>query len=62
MFLGINKKMKTYRNLTPGGLYFQLSLSKEGICCIIVYDIIDCELKVRYFSNSNEALRFINNL
>ena len=53
--------MKTYRNFTPGGLYFHLSLC-DGVCCVLVYDILDCELKIRYFNNSNKALRFINNL
>lgn len=58
----LNMFMKTYKNFTPSGLYFHLSLSNEGVCCVIVYDIIDCELKLRYFTNSNSALRFINNL
>lgn len=54
--------MTTYKNFTPSGLYFQLSRSDEGIVCIIVYDVLDCELKIRYFTNRNKALRFINNL
>lgn len=57
----LNIIMKTYRNFTPGGLYFHLSLC-DGVCCVLVYDILDCELKIRYFNNSNKALRFINNL
>jgi len=54
--------MKRYRNFTPHGLYFHLSQSDKGVVCIIVYDIIDCEVKVRFFNNKNRALRFINNL
>lgn len=58
----INNTMKTYKNLTPSGLHFHLSLSDEGVCCIIVYDIFDCESQLHYFTNINKALRFINNL
>jgi hypothetical protein len=54
--------MKTYKNLTPSGLLFHLSLSDEGVCCIVVYDIFDCETQLQYFTNINKALRFINNL
>ena len=54
--------MKTYENFTPGGLYFHLSLSDDGVCCIIVRDIYDGDVTMRYFTNVNKALRFINNL
>lgn len=54
--------MITYKNFTPAGLYFQLSRSDDGVVCIVVYDFFDCELKLRYFTNGNQALRFINNL
>jgi hypothetical protein len=54
--------MKRYKSFTPGGLYFHLSLSAEGVCCVVVYDLIDCDLQIKYFTNSNKALRFINNL
>ena len=58
----INIFVKTYYSQTPTGLDFQLSLSDSGVCCIVVYDIYDCELTMRYFTNVNKALRFINNL
>ena len=58
----INIFVKTYYSQTPAGLDFQLSLSDDGVCCIIVYDTYDCELVMRYFTNVNRALRFINNL
>ena len=54
--------MKRYNNLTPSGLHFHLSLSDEGVCCIIVHDIHYCEVTMRYFTNINKALRFVNNL
>jgi len=53
--------MKTYESVTPGGLHFHLSLH-EGVCIVMVRDIYDIELTVRYFTNVNKALRFINNL
>jgi len=53
--------MKTYKNITPGGLNFHLSLI-DGVCCMIVYDRYFCEYQIQYFTNINKALRFINNL
>ena len=58
----LNSLVKTYKNYTPSGLNFHLSLSDTGVCCIIVYDIYDNEARVRYFTDVNRALRFINNL
>ena len=57
----INTFMKTYKNITPGGLNFHLSLI-DGVCCMIVYDRFFCEYHMQYFTNVNKALRFINNL
>jgi len=54
--------VRRYQNLTPQGLNFHLSLSDRGVCCIIVYDVFDAKAQMRYFTNVNEALRFINNL
>ncbi len=54
--------MKNYRNFTPHGLYFQLSQSQQGVVCILIYDVLDCELKIRFFTDKNRALRYINNL
>jgi hypothetical protein len=62
MSLLINNFVKRYSNLTPMGLEFQLSLSDTGICCIMVRDIFDCTLEIRYFTKVNLALRYINNL
>jgi hypothetical protein len=58
----LNNDVKTYENFTPGGLRFHLSLSDAGVCCIIVYDIYDGDATIRYFTNVNKALRFVNNL
>ena len=57
----INTIMKTYKNFTPCGLNFHLSLI-EGVCCMIVYDRFFCEYHIQYFTNINKALCFINNL
>ena len=57
----INTIMKTYKNFTPCGLNFHLSLI-DGVCCMIVYDRFFCEYHMQYFTNINKALGFINNL
>ncbi len=57
----INIVVKTYDRITPDGLHFHLCLY-EGVCCVMVTDIYDQELTIRYFTNVNKALRFINNL
>lgn len=57
----LNISMRRYKAYTPGGLYFNLSWV-DGVCCIIVYDILDCEVQIRYFVDSTSALRYINNL
>jgi hypothetical protein len=57
----INTIMKTYKNFTPCGLNFHLSLI-DGVCCMIVYDRFFCEYHIQYFTNINKALCFINNL
>ena len=62
LHLQINTFVKTYKNITPSGLTFCLSLSDTGVCCIIVYDVFDCEAQLRYFTDINRAMRFINNL
>ena len=54
--------MKTYENFTPQGLHFHLSLSSAGVCYIFVRDLYDGDFKMKYFTNVNQALRFINNL
>ena len=54
--------MKTYESYTPQGLHFMLSLSDKGVCYIIVHDVYDVEVTMRYFTDINKALRFINNL
>lgn len=58
----INIIVRTYSNLTPQGLHFHLSLSETGVCCIIVTDLFVGECQIKYFTNVNKALRFINNL
>ena len=54
--------MRTYDSLTPSGLHFHLSLH-EGVCCVMVDDIYDnTYFEIKYFTNVNKALCFINNL
>ena len=61
VYWAINTIMKTYKNFTPSGLNFHLSLM-NGVCCMIVYDRFFCEYHMQYFTSVNKALRFINNL
>ena len=59
---GINILVKTYEHITPQGLYFHLCLY-EGVCCVMVQDVYDnTYFELKYFTNVNKALRFINNL
>jgi hypothetical protein len=60
--LTVNIRVKIYENLTPSGLYFHLSLD-NGVCYIAVFDIHDVMyFEMKYFTNVNSALRWINNL
>jgi hypothetical protein len=54
--------VKTYENLTPGGLHFRLSLSERGVLCVVVRDVYDLDVQVKFFTDVNKAMRFINNL
>ena len=60
-YRGINICVKTYDRTTPSGLHFHLCLY-EGVCCVMVTDIYDHDLTIRYFTDVNKALRFINNM
>jgi len=54
--------MRTYDNVTPSGLQFHLCLL-DGVCCIVVNDQYDSNyFEMKYFTNVNRALRWINNL
>ena len=53
--------MRTYENYTPSGLWFRLSLY-NGVCCIIVYDVFDCQTDVQFFTDINKAMRYVNNI
>jgi len=58
----INITVQIYENHTPSGLNFHLSLDR-GVCYIMVHDLYDtCYFEMRYFTNVNLALRWINNL
>ena len=58
----VNICVKTYKNQTPGGLCFHLSL-ENNVVYIVVYDIHDVTyFQMKYFTNVNSALRWINNL
>jgi len=60
-YRGINICVKTYDRTTPSGLHFHLCLY-EGVCCVMVTDIYDHDLTIKYFTDVNKALRFINNM
>jgi len=54
--------VRTYKNQTPSGLCFYLSL-ENNVVYIVVYDIHDVTyFQMKYFTNVNSALRWINNL
>ena len=54
--------VKIYENRTPSGLHFHLSLD-NGVCYIMVHDLYDNSyFEMKYFTNVNLALRWINNL
>jgi hypothetical protein len=53
--------MRTYENTTPLGLKFHLCYT-QGVCYIMVYDMYDMSLEMKYFTNVNNALRWINSM
>jgi len=58
----VNIFVRTYKNQTPSGLCFYLSL-ENNVVYIFVYDIHDVTyFQMKYFTNVNSALRWINNL
>jgi 3-deoxy-D-arabino-heptulosonate 7-phosphate (DAHP) synthase class II len=48
--------------LTPTGIHIHLSMSNYNTCYIFVNDIYDNQLTMRYFTDMDSAVEFINNL
>ena len=54
--------MQSYDIVTDEGLHFHVSLSTQGICCIIVMDVFSPDFDMRYFTNLESALDYIYSL
>ena len=54
--------MQSYDIVTDEGLHFHVSLSKQGVCYIIVKDIFSSDFDMRYFTNLESALDYIHSL
>jgi hypothetical protein len=54
--------MQSYDIVTEVGLHFHVSLSKQGICYIMIKDLHSDYFDLRYFTNLDTALDYINNL
>lgn len=54
--------MQSYDIVTEEGLHFHVSLSKQGICYIIVKDIFSNDFEMMYFTNLDRALDYIHSL
>ena len=60
--LPINRLMHVYDFITTTGLYIHLSMKDEESFYILVYDLDNFSLSMRFFSNSVEATKFIQSL
>ena len=58
----LNTVMQSYDIVTEAGLHFHVSLSKQGICYIIVKDIFSNDFDMQYFNNLDSALDYIHSL
>ena len=54
--------MQSFDIVTDAGLHFHLSLSEQGVCCIIVQDQYTTDFDVRYFTDLPSALDYIHSL
>lgn len=54
--------MQSYDIVTDEGLHFHVSLSKQGICYIMVNDYFSDDFDMRYFTNLDSALDYIYSL
>ena len=52
--------MHTYDTFTKNGIHVHLSVSNYNTCYIFVNDIYDNRLTMRYFTDMNSAIAFIN--
>ena len=54
--------MHTYDAITNSGLHIHLSMSTDNTCYIFSRDIYNHVLTMKFFTNVNDALDFIQSL
>lgn len=54
--------MHIYDAITTTGLHIHLSMSDENTFYILVYDIDNYMLTMKFFNNVDTAMQFINSL
>ena len=54
--------MHTYDAITLNGLQIHLSMSNDNTGYILVHDLVDFKLTMRFFTDVNSALEFIQSL
>ncbi len=54
--------MHTYDNYTKHGIHIHLSVSKDNTCYILVRDVYDHEIIIKFFTDTESAKEFIKSL
>ena len=58
----INILMNTYDAITKTGLLIHLSMSESNTGYILVHDLVDLKLTIKFFTDVESALSFIHSL
>ena len=58
----INILMHTYDAITKTGLIIHLSMSTDNTGYILVYDLVEMKVSMKFFTDVNSALEFIHSL
>ena len=56
----INTYMYTYDAVTKTGIQIHLSMSTDNTCYIFVNDVFNNELKMKFFTDTESAIKFIH--
>jgi hypothetical protein len=54
--------MNTYDAITKTGLLIHLSMSESNTGYILVHDLVDLKLTIKFFTDVESALSFIHSL
>jgi hypothetical protein len=54
--------MHTYDAITKTGLVIHLSMSENNTGYILVHDLVELKLKMKFFTDMESALTFIHSL